>query len=56
VHGANGAVLWEQPLPTGPDLRQLDLPLSVLRPGQHRLVVGEGPNAPGVDIVVLPPS
>lgn len=56
VRDANGAVVWEQPLPTGPELRQLDLPLSALRPGRHRLVVGEGPLAPGVDIVVLPQS
>lgn len=50
---ATGAVVWEQPLPTGPELRQLDLPLSALRPGQHRLSVGEGPDAPGIDFVVL---
>jgi hypothetical protein len=48
-----GAVVWEQPLNTGPEVRQLDLPLSALRPGQHRLTVGDGPDAPGVDFVVL---
>lgn len=48
-----GAVVWEQPLPTGPDVHQLDLPLSALRPGAHRLSVGDGPDAPGVDFVVL---
>jgi VWFA-related protein len=48
-----GAVVWEQPLNTGPEVRQLDLPLSALRPGQHRLTVGDGPDAPGIDFVVL---
>jgi hypothetical protein len=48
--------VWEQPLPQAPELRQLDLLLGALQPGPHRLVVGERPNAPGIDFVVLPES
>lgn len=54
VRDADGALVWEQQLPTGHELRQLDLPLAALTPGQHRLVIGADPNAPAIDIVVLP--
>lgn len=53
VRNTGGAIVWEQPLPTGPEVRQFDLPLGALRPGTHRLSVGDGRDAPGIDFVVL---